>query len=233
MHSHIRCTCSTFLCCVLLNVCSKRLHKRMQIHIGCICLNLTHCAFANVLSKHIHKNIFNYTHCICLTFLDCALPFVLLNVWEYENELEKSQHNIVILSVESYSCHSYHHCHCHHNRHRCCHRHRHLHCHQYKHCCVIFIESWYFALIFIRYLEDQWISGPHPPYTWNCFGRVEDGTFYLKIVGQISIATTWKHCNNLYYFPHVIIYHYPCYLFNHIFNYLNCLASKSHIIFLI
>jgi hypothetical protein len=31
-------------------------------------------------------------------------------------------------------------------------------------------------LIFIRYLEDQWISGPHPPYTWNCFGRVEDAT---------------------------------------------------------
>ena len=173
MRSHI---CSTFLCCVLLNVCSERLHKQMQIHIGCICLNLTHCAFANVLSKHIHKNIFNYTHCICLTFLDCALPFVLLNVWEYEDELEKSQHNIVILSVESYSCHSYHHCHCHHNRHRCCHRHRHLHCHQYKHCCVIFIESWYFALIFIRYLEDQWISGPHPVYTWNCFGRVEDAT---------------------------------------------------------
>ena len=80
MHCHIRCICSTFLCCVLLNVCSKRLHKRMQIHIGCICLTLTHCAFANVLSKHIHKKIFNYTRCICLTFLDCACRFVLLNV---------------------------------------------------------------------------------------------------------------------------------------------------------
>ena len=33
-----------------------------------------------------------------------------------------------------------------------------------------------FSLNFIRYLEDQWISGPHPPYTWNCFGRVEDAT---------------------------------------------------------
>ena len=107
MHCHIRWICSTFLCCVLWNVCSKRLHKRMQIHIGCICLNLTHCAFANVLSKHIHKNIFNYTRCICFTFLDCALPFVLLNVWEYEDELEKSQHNIVIWSVESYSCRSH------------------------------------------------------------------------------------------------------------------------------
>ena len=95
MHCHIRCICSTFLCCVLLNVCSKRLHKRMQIHIGCICLNLTHCAFANVLSKHIHKKIFNYTRCICLTFLDCAFPFVLLNVWEDEDEPEISQHNIV------------------------------------------------------------------------------------------------------------------------------------------
>ena len=73
----------------------------------------------------------------------------------------KSQHNIGILSVESYSCHCHHHCHCDHHRHRCCHRH--LHCHQYKHCCVIFIESWYFALIFIRYLEDQWSQGPiHP-----------------------------------------------------------------------
>ena len=41
---------------------------------------------------------------------------------------------------------------------------------------LFFIESWYFALIFIRYLEDQWISGPHPVYTWNCFGRVEDAT---------------------------------------------------------
>ena len=71
----------------------------MQIHIGCICLTFRHCAFANVRSKHIHKKIFNYTCCICLTFLDCALPFVLLNVWEYEDELEKSQHNIVILSV--------------------------------------------------------------------------------------------------------------------------------------
>ena len=29
---------------------------------------------------------------------------------------------------------------------------------------------------FFRYLEDQWISGPHPVYTWNCFGRVEDAT---------------------------------------------------------
>ena len=29
---------------------------------------------------------------------------------------------------------------------------------------------------FIRYFENQWISGPHPPYTWNCFGRVEDAT---------------------------------------------------------
>ena len=126
MHSHIRCICSTFLCCLLLNVCSKRLHKRMQIHIGCICLTLTHCAFANVLSKHIHKKIFNYTRCICLTFLGCAFPFVLLNVWEDEDELEKSQHNIGILSVESYSCHCHHHCQCHHHRHRCCHRHRHL-----------------------------------------------------------------------------------------------------------
>ena len=176
MHCHIRCICSTFLCCVLLNVCSKRLHKRMQIHIGCICLTLTHCAFANVLSKHIHKKIFNYTRCICLTFLDCAFLFVLLNVWEDEDEPEKSQHNIGILSVESYSCHSHHHCHCHHHRHHCCQRHRHLYCQQYKHCCVIFIESWYFALIFFRYFEDQWISGPHPPYTWNCFGRVEDAT---------------------------------------------------------
>ena len=32
----------------------------------------------------------------------------------------KSQHNIGILSVESYSCHCHHHCYCHH--------HRHLHC---------------------------------------------------------------------------------------------------------
>ena len=117
----------------------------------------------------------------------------------------KSQHNIGILSVESYSCHCHHHCHCDHHRHRCCHRH--LHCHQYKHCCVIFIESWYFALIFIRYLEDQWISGPHPPYTWNCFGRVEDATnnaqeafnevLYRLIKVKNPETNEWRHYTKL------------------------------------
>ena len=32
------------------------------------------------------------------------------------------------------------------------------------------------VIVIVRYLENQWISGPHPPYTWNCFGRVEDAT---------------------------------------------------------
>ena len=175
MHCHIRCICSTFLCCVLLNVCSKRLHKRMQIHIGCICLTLTHCAFANVLSKHIHKKIFNYTRCICLTFLDCAFRFVLLNVWEDEDEPEKSQHNIGILSVESYSCRSHHHCHCHH-RQCCCHRHRHLHCHQYKQCCVIF----HWELVFCN--RNSW-SG-------DCrkWGR---GGHFWGHVGGWNYGTTW------------------------------------------
>ena len=40
---------------------------------------------------------------------------------------------------------------------------------------VIFIIITMIAVI-VRYLENQWISGPHPPYTWNCFGRVEDAT---------------------------------------------------------
>ena len=30
--------------------------------------------------------------------------------------------------------------------------------------------------IFFRYIVDSWIEGPFPPYTWNCFGRVEDCT---------------------------------------------------------
>ena len=194
MHCLIRCICSTFLCCVLLHVCSKRLHKRMQIHIGCICLNLTHCAFANVLSKHIHKNILNYTRCICLTFLDCALPFVLLNVWEYEDELEKSQHNIVILSVESYSCHSYHHCHCHHNSHRCCHRHRHLYCHQYKHCCVIFIE----VGILHWFLSGTWrINGSQGPILCTPGTALEElrtrPTMHRKHLMECSTGSSrWK-----------------------------------------
>ena len=41
---------------------------------------------------------------------------------------------------------------------------------------LVLIESLHFAFIFFRYFEDQLISGPHPPYTWNCFGRVEDAT---------------------------------------------------------
>ena len=178
MHCHIRCICSTFLCCVLLNVCSKRLHKRMQIHIGCICLTLTHCAFVNVLSKHIHKKIYNYTCCICLTFLDCAFPFVPLNVWEDKDDPEKSQHNIGILSVESYSCHC--HCHCHHHRHHCCQRHRHLYCQQCKHCCVIFIESWYFALFFFQVLGGSMdLRAPstlHMELLWKSWGRDQQCT---------------------------------------------------------
>ena len=62
----------------------------------------------------------------------------------------KSQHNIGIFSVESYSCH----CHCY------CHHHRHLHCHQYKHCCVIFIES----CILHWFLSGTWrINGSQGP----------------------------------------------------------------------
>ena len=45
MRNHILCICSTFLCCVFLNACSKRLHKRMQIHIGYTCLTFPHCAY--------------------------------------------------------------------------------------------------------------------------------------------------------------------------------------------
>ena len=118
-----------------------------------------------------------------LCFTIC--PIKCLGIWRWTGKIP-TQHCYFV--CESYSCHSYHHCHCHHNRHRCCHRHRHLHCHQYKHCCGIFIESWYFALIFIRYLEDQWISGPHPVYTWNCFGRVEDAT---NNDGGWNYGTTW------------------------------------------
>ena len=48
MHSHIGCTCLTFLHYAFSNVSSNCLPEKMHSHIGCIYLTFRHCAFSNV-----------------------------------------------------------------------------------------------------------------------------------------------------------------------------------------
>ena len=72
MHSHIGCTCLTFLHCVFSNVSSNGLPEWLRSHTDCICLIFLHCVFSNVFSKHLHKKMQSHTGCICKTLLLCV-----------------------------------------------------------------------------------------------------------------------------------------------------------------
>ena len=67
MHNHTGCICSIFLHCVLSDVHSMRIHKRMHSHTGCICKTFLHCVFSNGPSIHSHKKMQSHTGCICLS----------------------------------------------------------------------------------------------------------------------------------------------------------------------
>ena len=82
MRNHILCICSTFLCAVFLNACSKRLHKRMQIHIGYTCLTFPYCAYSKNISLICsQKEMYCHIRCICSTFLCCVLIYVCSKRW--------------------------------------------------------------------------------------------------------------------------------------------------------
>ena len=79
MHSHIGCTCLTFLHCEFLNESSNCLPQKMRSHIGCIYLTFLHCAFSYVSSKRLSEKRQSHIGCICSTFLHCEFSYVSLN----------------------------------------------------------------------------------------------------------------------------------------------------------
>ena len=66
--------------CVFISyVSSNPLPKKKHSHIGCTCLTFLHCGFANVPSNCLHEKNHGHIGCICMTFLWCAFSYVSSN----------------------------------------------------------------------------------------------------------------------------------------------------------